>query len=133
MTDNNKPQPLSLENPPTDEGSYQGSLHDPRDEACNFEILPNFERFNKNNDIYNRGRWDERIMSKKVIDWFRGMYRPDIAARDRDGYTAKDFAFRLGGWVGTNLLIERNLKKGRVDGYQDALKFIPLSPRKRLK
>ena len=73
-TDLSEPQPLSLENPPTDEGSYQGKLHDPRDEACNFEILPNFERFNKNNDIYNRGRWDERIMSKKVIDWFKIKY-----------------------------------------------------------
>ncbi len=123
VTDHNKPQPLSLDNLPTNEGPYQGQLHDARDEACGFEILPNFECFNKNNDIYNRGRWDERIMSKKVIDWFRGMYRPDIAARDRDGYTARDFAFRLGGWVGTNLLIERNLKNGRVDGYQDDIEI----------
>ncbi|MBT4017828.1 MAG: reductive dehalogenase [Alphaproteobacteria bacterium] len=115
--------PLSIDNPPTSEGPYQGPIHDPRDEVCNFEILDNFERFNKNNDIYNRGRWDERIMSKKVIDWFRGMYRPDIAARNRDGYTAKDFAFRLGGWVGTNLLIERNIKNGRVDGYQDDIEI----------
>jgi len=119
----NKPVPLSNDNQPTHEGPYQGQLHDPRDEACGFDILPSFERFNKNNDTYNRGRWDERIMSKKVLDWFRGMYRPDIAARDRDGYTAKDFAFRLGGWVGTNLLIERNLKNGRVDGYQDDIEI----------
>ena len=112
-------RPLSVENQPVHEGPYSGPKHDPRDKDCGFVILDNFERFNKNNDIYNRGRWDRRIQSDKVLNWFRAMYRPDVVARDVDGYTAKDFALKLAGWVGTNLMIERNLKNNRVDGYQD--------------
>jgi len=121
----NEPQPLTVDNQPTVE-TYPGELHDPRDEACGFEILDGYQRFNQSNDIYSRGRWDERIRSEKVFNWFRSMFMSGINIKTREGYTTKDAALKSGGWVLSNLTVERSVSKGRGDGYQDDVEvFFP--------
>jgi epoxyqueuosine reductase len=117
------PLRLSLDKPPTAE-VYPGELHDPRDEACGFEILPGFQRFNQANDIYSRGRWDVRIRSEKVFKWFRSMFMPGVNVRTAKGYTAKDFALKSGGWTGSNLTVQRSIPHGRGDGYQDDIEVL---------
>ncbi|MGE0733641.1 MAG: reductive dehalogenase [Alphaproteobacteria bacterium] len=125
------PRKLSNANEPVGEGKYRGALHDPRDAACGFEILDDFERFTQANDIYSRGRWDERVRSDKVFKWFRSMFMAGVNARARDGYTSKDFALKVGAWVGSNLTVERGIGKGRGDGYQDDIQvFIPPAEQK---
>ncbi|MBK6864825.1 MAG: reductive dehalogenase [Ideonella sp.] len=112
---------LTVENQPTSEGAYRlkGELHHSKDQACGFELTENFERFNQANDIYTRGQWDARIRSDKVINWFKGMFRPGLGARKAEGYSVRDFALRNAGWMGANLTIQRSLKQGRVDAFLD--------------
>ncbi len=124
----NEPERLTVENQPSSEGKYSeiGELHRDDDEFCGFEILDNFERFNQTNDIYTRGQWDERIRSEKVLNWFKGMFRPGIGVKKSEGYQARDFAMKNAGWMATNLIIERNLKGDRVDGFLDYIQeFCP--------
>lgn len=115
---------LTVENQPSSEGPYRefGEIHRAKDEACGFDILENFERFNQANDIYCRGQWDRRLRSEKVLNWFKGMFRPGIGARRTEGYTIKDFALRNAGWMGTNLAIQRSLHLGRADGFLDFIR-----------
>jgi epoxyqueuosine reductase QueG len=119
-----EPARLTAENPPRGEGPYRlkGEPTGPLDAACGFEVLPEFERFNQANDIYTRGQWDSRIRSEKVIAWFKGMFMPGLGARNAEGYTIRDFALRNAGWMGANLMIQRSLAHGRVDGFLDAVR-----------
>jgi ferredoxin len=112
--------PLSPERPPRDEGVYRGPQRDPRDAACGFEVLDDFERFNQANDIYSRARWDPVVRSDRALEWFRSMFRAGVGAREARGYSAKDFALKLGGWSGSNLMIARN-RRERTDGYLDPI------------
>jgi epoxyqueuosine reductase len=120
----NLPPRLDQGNQPKSEGPYTniGSIKNPKDEACGFEVLESFERFNQANDIYTRGQWDERIRSKKVINWFKGMFMPGLSARKASGYTIRDFALRNAGWVGANQAIQRSLHEGRVDAFLDPIR-----------
>ena len=124
----NEPKRLDLDNQPKSEGPYKdmGELRRPDDEACGFDILENFERFNQANDIYTRGQWDPRIRSEKVLNWFRGMFTPGLGAKKSDGYTVKDFALRNAGWMSTNIIIQRTRKDDRADGFLDSIEeFAP--------
>ncbi len=118
------PERLTLANQPRSEGAWGaiGALHHPKDTACGFEVLDDFERFNQANDIYTRGQWDPRIRSTKVINWFKGMFKPGLGARPAEGYTTRDFALRNAGWMGANLTIQRSLHEGRVDGFLDSIR-----------
>jgi ferredoxin len=118
------PERLTLDHQPNREGPWrlQAPAHHPKDEACGFEVLDDFERFNQANDIYTRGQWDPRIRSEKVINWFKGMFKPGLGARAAEGYTARDFALRNAGWMGANLTIQRSLSEGRVDGFLDYIR-----------
>jgi epoxyqueuosine reductase QueG len=121
MHDVVKPERLTRQRQPRAEGPWRlkGELHHPKDKACNFEITPEFERFNQANDIYTRGQWDERLRSEKVLNWFKGMFRTGIGVKKSEGYTMRDFALRNAGWMGANLTIQRGLPQGRVDGFLD--------------
>ena len=124
----NIPPRLTLENQPSSEGAYReiGELRHAGDESCGFEILEDFERFNQANDIYTRGQWDPRIRSEKVINWFKGMFTPGIGVKESEGYGIKDFALKNAGWMSTNLVILRNRKEDRTDGFLDWIKeFCP--------
>ncbi len=125
--------PLTLDNPPKREGAYKriGEVRRPSDAECGFEVLDEFERFNQANDIYTRGQWDPRIRSQKVLNWFKGMFRPGIGAREAEGYTIRDFALRNAGWMGANLAIQRSLHLGRVDAFLDYIReYSPPAPEK---
>jgi reductive dehalogenase len=118
------PERLTLERQPRSEGPFRliGPVRHPKDAECGFEVLDDFERFNQANDIYTRGQWDPRIRSDKVINWFKGMFRPGLGARKAEGYSVKDFALRNAGWMGANLTIQRSLHLGRVDGFLDYIR-----------
>jgi reductive dehalogenase len=112
---------LTIENQPKTEGPYRlkGEVRQPLDAECGFEVLDDFERFHQANDIYSRAQWDERVRSKKAIDWFKGMFVPGLGVRKAEGYGVKDFALRNAGWMGTNLVIQRSLDRDRVDAFGD--------------
>ncbi|HEY7611003.1 MAG TPA: reductive dehalogenase [Alphaproteobacteria bacterium] len=118
------PNRLTLENQPVNEGPFRlkGAHRRPDDAQCGFEVLDDFERFNQANDIYSRAQWDQRIRSKKAIDWFKGMFLPGLGARKAEGYGVKDFALRNAGWMGTNLVIQRSLAEDRVDAFGDFIR-----------
>jgi ferredoxin len=118
------PDRLTIQNQPTGDGPFraQGEHRRPSDAACGFEVLDEFERFNQANDIYSRAQWDERIRSRKAIDWFKGMFVPGLGARKAEGYGVKDFALRNAGWMGTNLVIQRSLAEDRVDAFGDYIR-----------
>ena len=115
---------LTVENPPRSEGPWRarGPLAHPKDADCGFEVTERFERFNQSNDIYTRGQWDSRIRSDKVMNWFKGMFRPGLGARPAEGYSVRDFALRNAGWMGANLTIQRSLHLGRTDGFLDYIR-----------
>ncbi len=92
------------------------------DAACGFVVLDEFERFNQCNDIYSRAQWDERVRTKKAIDWFKGMFLPGLGVKKSEGYGVKDFALRNAGWMGTNLVIQRSLDQDRVDAFGDFIR-----------
>lgn len=115
----NAPKALSAENQPTDEGPYEGERTRPGDAACGFEVLDDFVRFNGCNDTFARAQWDESVRSKKAIAWFKSQFMHGIGVREAEGYRNKDFAVRNAAWVGANLLIERNLKRERHEGFLD--------------
>lgn len=124
---------LTVEKQPTTEGPFRarGAHQRASDAACGFEVLPDFERFNQCNDIYSRAQWDERIRSKKAIDWFKGMFLPGLGVKKAEGYGVKDFALRNAGWMGTNLVIQRSLAQDRVDGFGDYIRpYSAPSPQK---
>ena len=115
------PERLTVDRQPRSEGPYRdkGQVRHPKDAACGFEVEEGFERFNQANDIYTRGQWDSRIRSEKVLNWFKGMFRTGLGARNAEGYSVRDFALRNAGWMGANLTIQRSLHQGRVDGFLD--------------
>jgi reductive dehalogenase len=115
---------LTVDNPPRAEGPWRerGPVTGPQDAACGFEVTEDFERFNQSNDIYTRGQWDARIRSEKVLNWFRGMFRTGLGARNAEGYSVRDFALRNAGWMGANLTIQRSLHLGRTDGFLDYIR-----------
>jgi len=54
-----------------------------------------------------------------------------LGVRKTEGYRAKDFAIRNAAWVGANLLIERNLKEDRHEGFLDDLSpYAPVAAEK---
>ncbi|MBX7227934.1 MAG: hypothetical protein K1X55_18010, partial [Chitinophagales bacterium] len=97
--------------------------HPPQREAPEFasqaeeDVTQSFERFNACNTVFARAQWDERIRSKKAIDYFKSMIGFPPYIKKTDGYTQKDFALRNAGWTVANLTIERNLHKNRHDGF----------------
>jgi ferredoxin len=115
---------LTVERQPTTEGPFRlkGEHRRADDAACGFEVLDDFERFNQCNDIYSRAQWDERVRTKKAIDWFKGMFMPGLGAKKTEGYGVKDFALRNAGWMGTNLVIQRSLDQDRVDAFGDYIR-----------
>ncbi|MCZ6858845.1 MAG: reductive dehalogenase [Alphaproteobacteria bacterium] len=125
----NMPQPLSTNNQPTLEDQFDGPKRRAYDEDCGFVIEENFQRFNACNDVFSRVQWDEGVRSEKGINWFKSMFTHGLGVRNTEGYRAKDFALRNAAWVGSNLLIERNLANGRHDGFLDDLTgYAPPAP-----
>jgi ferredoxin len=118
------PNRLTVERQPTTEGPFRlkGEHRRVADAACGFEVLDEFERFNQCNDIYSRAQWDERVRTKKAIDWFKGMFMPGLGVKKTEGYGVKDFALRNAGWMGTNLVIQRSLDQDRVDAFGDYIR-----------
>jgi len=119
-----RPERLTVDRQPRTEGPYRlkGQHKRPLDAACGFEVTDDFERFHQANDIYSRAQWDERIRTKKAIDWFKSLFTPGIGVRKADGYGVKDFALRNAGWMGTNLVIQRSLALDRVDAFGDYIR-----------
>ncbi len=127
----NIPQPLSTNNQPTLEDQFDGPKRRAYDEDCGFVIEENFQRFNACNDVFSRAQWDEGVRSEKGINWFKSMFTQGLGVRNTEGYRAKDFALRNAAWVGSNLLIERNLANERHDGFLDDLTgYAPPAPEK---
>jgi epoxyqueuosine reductase len=118
------PNRLTVEKQPVTEGPYRlrGDVRRASDADCGFEVFDEFERFNQCNDIYSRAQWDERVRTKKAIDWFKSLFQTGLGVKKTDGYGVKDFALRNAGWMGTNLVIQRSLDQDRVDAFGDFIR-----------
>ena len=89
------------------------------DEAADFDIQGDFERFNQKNDVFRRSWWDERIQSEKTR-LFYGTYREPLKTwRRADGFTQKDYALRNASWHVSDLFTELKENEDRREGFSD--------------
>ena len=82
-----------------------------------FEIQPDFERFNQENDIFSRALWDDKIDPKA---FFKSYDITNFKPKKAQGFDHWDFAFRNASWHITDFIGERNLEtEHTVEGFTD--------------
>lgn len=81
----------------------------PIDKLTGVEVDDTFERFEQKFEIYCRALWDDKIIDKKSDQFFEGYYMPFARARNTDGFTQRDYAFRNASWHVTNVI--RDIEK----------------------
>ena len=81
----------------------------PIDTLTGVEVQDNFEPFEQKFDIYCRAMWDPKIRTEKSDKFFEGYYMPFARARDTDGFSQKDYAFRNAAWHVNNVI--RDIEK----------------------
>jgi epoxyqueuosine reductase len=81
----------------------------PIDTLTGVEVHDNFEPFEQKFDIYCRAMWDPKIRTEKSDKFFEGYYMPFARARDTDGFSQKDYAFRNAAWHVNNVI--RDIEK----------------------
>ena len=80
-----------------------------------FNISPEYQRFNQKNDIFNRAIWDEKVDAKK---FFRSYDIANYVPKKSKGFDHWDFAFRNASWHLTDVVGERNYSKdGSSEGF----------------
>lgn len=82
----------------TSSESITPDFRKPIDDAAGFELLPDFERFNQTDDMFNRSLWDASVQSKKTRAFFEGYKNGSSQLRKIDGFTQKDYALRNASW-----------------------------------
>lgn len=82
-----------------------------------FQISPNFQRFNQKNDQFSRSMWDEKINPKDFyVSYDIANYKP----KKSKGFDHWDFALRNASWHLTDVIGEMKFEKeGRVEGFTD--------------
>jgi len=82
-----------------------------------FGIKPQFQRFNQQNDIFNRSMWDDKIDPKSFyISYDITNYKP----KKSKGFDQWDYALRNASWHLTDVVGEMTFPEtGRVEGFTD--------------
>ena len=90
------------------------------DKAAGIEITEDFEPFTQRNDVFNRVFWDERVSSKKTLQFFKS-YRVGFKPRKGAGFSRKDLALRNASWSVSDLFSNRSNDEGKREGFQSLL------------
>ena len=99
------------------------------DTEAGIQVNDNFERFEQRNDMFSRSQWDEKIMTKAALEFWRGHRKPK--PRKGDGFRQRDFALRNASWVMASSIMERGFSDGLREGFTDDIRaFHPPDPTK---
>lgn len=91
------------------------------DESAGFEVLPDFERFNQANDMFNRTVWDSTVQSKKAQAFFEAYTTGRAQVRNIAGFTQKDYALRNASWHLADFTAEyKEQTEDRREGFLDS-------------
>lgn len=90
----------------------------PIDAETGFDVVPTFERFNQQNDMFNRAVWDSSVRSPKVRAFFESYVMALAKPRRVDGFTQRDYALRDAAWLLANLTSEQ-YEPERCEGFTD--------------
>ena len=82
-----------------------------------FDIESEFQRFNQQNDIFNRSMWDDKIDPKNFyVSYDITNYKP----KKSKGFDHWDYALRNASWHLTDVVGEMTFPEtGRVEGFTD--------------
>jgi reductive dehalogenase len=83
------------------------------------EIGPDFVRFNQRDDIFNRADWDPAIRSDKATAFYHGYFMEGARARNIEGFTQRDYAFRNAAWHVADVFADIRRGDGRHEGFTD--------------
>jgi epoxyqueuosine reductase len=87
-----------------------------------FTTNGDFQRFNQQNDVFNRSVWDERVCSDRVRKFFESYYTDLAEFRKVSGFQHRDYALRNAAWYIADFtadLLEQSAdrKEGFLDTY----------------
>jgi reductive dehalogenase len=91
----------------------------PVDDDAGFEVLPEFERFNQANDMFNRTVWDATMYSKKARAFFEAYTTGNARFRKTPGFSQKDYALRNASWHLADVAAELKESENRREGFLD--------------
>ncbi len=106
MSDRNSP-----EDPPAEDSSV--------DDAADFDIRKDFQRFNQRDDVFRRSWWDPTIRSDKSKLFYETYREPLRTWRNADGFTQKDYALRNSAWHVSDIFTELKEDEDRREGFTD--------------
>ncbi len=95
------------------------SNHHPSDNAAQFDIQDDFERFDQKNDVFRRSWWDDHIRTPKAKLFYETYREPLKTFRKADGFTQKDYAFRNASWHVSDIFTELKESQDRREGFSD--------------
>ena len=103
-------------NDPADPGTPVGLPSGP-----SWEVLPDFERFNQVDDVFNRAFWDEAVATDAAREFFRSHREPLLAWRNAAGFGQRDYALRNAAWHVVDMFAEMHDGDDLRDGFLSPL------------
>jgi epoxyqueuosine reductase len=101
------------------------------DGLAEFEVSPDFERFDQMNDMFTRAFWDETVRSADTDAFFAG-YRMDAEPRRGEGFSQKDFALRNAAWLISDIISNRGPLRASVRAFRPSSTMTRLWSQSRL-
>ena len=89
------------------------------DEQADFEVLPEFQRFNQKDDVFRRSWWDPRVRTEKAMQFYDTSRQSLKTWRRGDGFTQKDYALRNAAWHVSDWFTEYKEDQNRREGFTD--------------
>ena len=84
-------------------------------------VLPDFERFDQVNDVFNRAFWDPEIATDAAREFFRSHREPLRQWRNASGFGQRDYAIRNAAWHVVDVFAEMNDADDLRDGFLSPL------------
>ena len=89
------------------------------DEAADFQVHENFERFSQKFDIYSRAFWDSEIRTEKTDRFFETYRTPLKKWKTVEGFSQRDYALRNASWHLPDIFAELKESENRREGFLD--------------
>ena len=93
-----------------------------------WEVLPEFERFNQVNDVFNRAFWDPLIATDGAKEFFKSHREPLKKWRNASGFGQQDYAIRNAAWHVVDVFAEMNDGDDLRDGFLSPLSQLREGP-----
>ena len=84
-------------------------------------VLPDFERFDQVDDVFNRAFWDPEIATDAAREFFRSHREPLRQWRNASGFGQRDYAIRNAAWHVVDVFAEMNDADDLRDGFLSPL------------